>query len=300
MSVITSWGATPNRLKIALRFVARCGPNGVTNDVLQQTLLPGALSGNQAQDDEPQGGSAIGDEVVDELRKLSLLIQRDDDSLTVSPDAVDVSEGRFVGLLQGRLLNPAEAAKHGQGAFPWALAWFLCQDPATPLSWEENYRGLVEADCGPESASFELTNRARCNQFAYWARFLGFAWRLNTDGKNTVIPDPTKAISRAMGRSKKTTDWQPIGEVLSRLAAILPVLEGGSARTEIESRLALEKHRPYEYISRSTSFALRRLERSRQIEMDRLADAQAMNLDFGPDLRSISHLKWTGTTGEQS
>ena len=72
MSVTTSWGATPNRLRIALKFVAGSGQDGVTIDAIQQTLLPGALAGTQA-DDEPQGGSAIGTEVVTELRNLGLL-----------------------------------------------------------------------------------------------------------------------------------------------------------------------------------------------------------------------------------
>ena len=203
-----------------------------------------------------------------------------------------------MGLLQDRLLNPTEAARHGQGSFPGALAWFLCQDPATPLSWEENYRGLVEADCGPVSGSFELTNRARCNQFVYWARFLGFSWRLNIDGRNVVIPDPTKSIARSLCAWEGMVVWRSIDAVLSKLAVDLPVLEGGVARTEIESKLATAKHRPDEHISRSTSFALRRLERSGQIEMDRLADARAMNLDFGSDLRAVSHMKWTGSFGD--
>ena len=41
MSVITSWGATPNRLRIALKFVAGSGQDGVTINAIQETLLPG-------------------------------------------------------------------------------------------------------------------------------------------------------------------------------------------------------------------------------------------------------------------
>ena len=241
MSVITSWGATPNRMKIALRFVSRSGPNGVADDVLQQTLLPGELARNQSGDDDPEGGSAIGSEVVSELRNLRMLISSDEGTLVVPPSLKDMSDDRFVEYLQEKLLTPAEAAKHGQGAFPSALAWFLCQDPAIPLSWGYNYRELVDQDCGPENSSFELRNGASCNQFVYWARFLGFAWRLHIDDRNEVIPDPTKAIARSFGGWEEMTDWQPIDEVLSRLAVDLPVLEGGTARTEIESKLAIGK-----------------------------------------------------------
>ena len=200
MSVIASLTATPNRLKIALRFVSSCGSSGIKEDLLQQTLLPAELASGQSGDDEPQGGSAVGDEVVRELRSLKMLVSGDDGSLTVSPCLAGLTEDRFVGYLQEKLLDPAEAENHGQKTLPEALAWFLCQDPATPLAWEDNYRGLVEQDCGPEGASFELTNRARCNQFVYWARFLGFAWRLEIDRQNVVVPDPAKAIARNLGR----------------------------------------------------------------------------------------------------
>ena len=297
MSVITSITATPNRLRIALKFVASCGPEGVVTDVLQQTLLPGALAKSQT-DDETQGGSSIGSEVVNELRNLGLLTLSDGDSLKLSPEATDLSESRFVEPLREWLCSPGEAAKRGQRNFPRALAWFLCQDPASPLSWEDNYSGLVNEDCGHEEVPFDLTNRARCNQFVYWARFLGFAWRLSLDGRNTVIPDPTSAIAESLSSWKEITDWQPIEHVLHKLAVDLPVLEGGVARDDLESKLVMAKQRPEGHVSRSTSFALRRLERNRQVQLDRIADAKAMNLAFGAELRAISHLRWIGTSGD--
>ena len=297
MSVITSWGATPNRLKIALRLVSTYGSNGASNDLLQQTLLPGALARNQTTDDEPQGGSAIGTEVLTELRNLGMLAREDNGSLSVPAGLTDLRDDSFLGYLQAKLLDPEEAAKHNQAAFPKALAWFLCRDPAAPLSWGYNYRELVDEDCGSEHGGFELRNEQGCEQFVYWARFLGFAWRLNVGSRNAVIPDPTKSIERTMRNWGESEDWQPIAEVLSRLSADLPVLEGGIARKEIESTFSPDKRRIEEHISRSTSFALRRLERSGRIEMDRLADASAVNLDSGSELRPVSHVRWTGLCG---
>ena len=297
MSVITSWGATPNRMRIALKLVSSSGQEGMTGAEMQNSLLPAALSGSQSED-ESQGGSPIGTEVISELRNLGLLIQSDDGCLKVFPDEIDLSDDGFVRLLQERLIDPAMAVNCRQGAFPLALAWFLCQDPASPLPWGQNHRNRVESDCGTEGDAFELTNNSRCEQFIYWARFLGFAWRLNIDRQNVVIPDPTKSIAREVGRWEHTEDWLPITEVLYRLAGELPVLEGGAARAEIESRLAPEKQRTREFVSRSTSFALRRLERIGQIQMDRLADAPAVNLDFGSEPRAVSHVKWIGPVGE--
>ncbi|MDE2715750.1 MAG: protein DpdG [Chloroflexota bacterium] len=295
MSVISSLTATPNRLKITIRFVSSCGSSGIKQDLLQQTLLPAELARGQSGDEELQGGSAVGDEVVRELRNLGMLVLSDDDSLKVSPGLIEYG---FVDFLQDKMLNPEEAEKHGQGALPKALAWLLSRDPARPLAWEDNYRGLVEQDCGPEGASFELTNRARCNQFVYWARFLGFAWRLQIDRQNVVVPDPTKAIVRNLGQWEAKPGWLPIGEFLSRLAVDLPVLEEGIARKFVESKIAPDGRRPDGHISRSTSYALRRLERSRQLKMQRMADAQAMNLEFGSELRPVSHVNVAGTSGD--
>ena len=297
MSVITSLTATPNRLKIALRFVASCGPDGVMENVLQDTLLPGELARNQSGDEEPQGGSAIGDDVLRELRNLNMLVRADDGSLAVSTSLGGLTEDGFVRYLQEKLLHPEEAATHGQEAFPNALAWFLCLDPASPLAWEDNYKGLVDRDCGPEEGSFELTNRARCNQFTYWAWFLGLAWRLEIDRRNVVVPDPTKAISRSLSRWEAKQDWMPVGEFLSRLAVDLPVLDEGTARIAVESIIASDKRPPDGHISRSTSLALRRLERSGQICIQRLADAPALNLEFGSELRPVSHVRLAGTRG---
>ena len=297
MSVIASLTATPSRLKIALRFVSSCGPSGVTGKVLQDSLLPGELARNQAGDEEPQGGSAVGDDVVRELRNLKMLVLGDDGSLTVSPTLTSLTEEGFVGYLQEKLLTPAIAETHGQKYIPGALAWFLCQDPAKPLSFGYNYKQLVDQDCGTEIASFELINRDRFNQFVYWARFLGFAWRLDIDKRNVVVPDPTQAIARTLGRWEGRTDWLPVGEFLSRLAVDLPVLEEGTARANVESRIAPNMRRADGHISRSTSFALRRLERSGQIEMQRLADAPAMNLELGSELRPVSHVRVAGTSG---
>ena len=162
-----------------------------------------------------------------------------------------MSDCRFMEYLQGKLLDPTESAKHGQGAFPGALAWFLCQDPATPLSWRYNYRELVDQDCGPENSSFELRNEASCNQFVYWARFLGFAWRLNIDNRNSVIPDPTKSIARSLGRWEEMTDWRPIRRSFSRdWPSTCQYWRAVQPGPRLNPKLARDKHRPDEhYIS---------------------------------------------------
>ena len=117
MSVITSWGATPNRMRIALRLVSSSVEEGMTSGVMQQMLLPAALASSQS-DDEPQGGSAIGVEVISELRNLGLLIEAGNGCLIASTGAVGVTDDQFVRLLQDKLVNPAGGRQPQSGVLP--------------------------------------------------------------------------------------------------------------------------------------------------------------------------------------
>ena len=290
MSVITTFPATPNRMKIVWSYVGRTGRGSIQTEELQRLLGPRALQAGQSEEEGASSGTTIGDHVVSEMRNLGLLERRDDGSLAIGPNAPSGSEAALLAYLESRLLVPKEADRHGQKSFPLALAWFLIQDPANPLIWGQNYSKRVEDDCGVESGSFELSNHSRFEQFVYWARYLGFAWRLESQGVNVVFPDPTNAIARHMPKVLGGNGRRPIQEVLAELARLLPVLEGGTARTEVEALLPPNSQIPDGHISRSTSFALERLERQDIIRMDRVDDAPALNLDRSGAPRAISHI----------
>ena len=162
-----------------------------------------------------------------------------------------------------------------------------------PLVWRENYSRRVQDDCGADSRSFELTNSAGCSQFVYWARYLGFAWRLQSGRRReVVIADPTSAISRSLPKVIKNNVDTPIWVVMAEISKLLPVLEGGAARVDVESRLIADKRRPDGHLSWSTSLALERLERGGQVVLRRQADADAVNLQLASGLRAVSHISW--------
>ena len=294
MSVITSWTATPNRMEIVWDYLGSLGRRGAKVEDLQHLIVPRSLRRSpQAQDDEQKSGTTLGDEVIAEMLNLELVSRADDGTIRIALDAPKRDEDAFLRLLERRLLHPAEATRYKQSAFPLALAWFLAQDPVTPLEWGENYSRRVQDDCGPDSGSFELTNSAGCNQFVYWARYLGFAWRLDTGRrKEVVIADPTTAISRNLPRVLRSNFDTPIWPVMTEISKLLPVLESGGARSDIESWLTADKRRPDGHLSWSTSLALERMEREGQIALRRLADADAVNLQLSSGLRAVSHITW--------
>ena len=291
MSVITSLTATPNRMKIVWDYLGNRGPHGVRAEELQRLIGPSSLHSGRAQDEDSGSGTTIGDGVIGEMRNLGLITRVEDGTIRIASGDQTEHGNVFLRLLERRLLDPVEAKQYGQGAFPSAMAWFLAQDPVNPLEWGQNHSRTVLDDCGEDTGSFELTNLARCQQFVYWARYLGFAWRLQIERtKEVVIPDPAPAILRNLRKVIIVNQRRPIMEVMSEISDVLPVLEGGVARDDLESHLTSEKQRPDKHLSRSTSFALERLERDGQISLQRLADAEAVNLQLVSGLRAMSHI----------
>lgn len=291
MSVVTSVTAVPNRMVIVWRYVLVVGRSGIEEGELARLLRPPSLQRRHADSDEVPSGAMVS-EVLGEMRALGLIERSDNGKVILTAAAPDGDEDTFLAFVEQRLLHPQLAEKHGQGRVPGALAWFLAQDPAQPLTWGRNYQADVEADCGTEIGAFDLTDVARFQQFVYWLRYLGFAWRLELQGVNVALPDPTAALARHLPVVASGKGRRPIQDVINELAQILPVLEGGVVRNEVESRLPPDKQRPDGCLSRSTSFALERLESRGYLLLEQLADAQGVALDRGSGLQPVSHVTW--------
>jgi hypothetical protein len=285
VSVVSNMTVTPNRLEIVYRYlVDRDG--GETEADLHALLAPTSL-----QRRADPGESAIVAEVLREARNLGL-VESDSDSKFRVPDGLPVlSTDGFRAYLVNTLLNPTRAAETGQSAVGRALAWFLTQDPSVGLAPRQNVAAQVEADCGSGVASFELTNSDRFNQFHYWARYLGYAWRVEVPGAPaTVVPDPTVAVARLLPALLEAVGEMPLGELLRAWAECCPVLEGGAVRLEVEEMFPTAKRRPLTELSRSTSLALRRLEDRGLIRLERRADAVAYSLGIWPTPVAASHV----------
>jgi len=291
MSVVTSLTAVPNRMVIVWKYLMVTEKTGINESELARLLRPTSLQRRQGDSDEDRSATMV-NEVLSEMQALGIVKRDKGGKITLKSIISDGDNGKFLEYVEKRLLDPEIADKHGQGRFPGALVWFLVQDPTYPLKWSQNYIEQIEADCGANTSAFDLTDVARFQQFAYWARYLGFAWRLELPDINVVFPDPTAAIVRHLPLVVAGQSQRPIQDVMNELANRLPVLEGGSARLAVESNLSPEKRRPEGQLSRSTSIALERLEVSGRLYMERIADAPAINLDTISGLRPVSHLTW--------
>jgi hypothetical protein len=290
MSVVASLTCTPNRVGIVVATLEALPRKSVGRDELVDLLSPRAL-----QRGDTEGGTTIARGVLDEAQRLGLL-ELDDGKCRLADDA-PASGPELLVWLHERLVFPARALDVGQESFPRALSWFLMQDPARPIAGSgtdpsERPRARIANEFGDDVGAFELTMDARVQNFAYWARYLGYCWFLELNGRTTFVPDPGVAIDRSISRHLKGGELLTIEQLLSFLAENLPVLEGGLARSEVEGLLPVDRrpHLDQDGLSRSTSMALNRLADSGRLELRNESDSRSVVLNLLGGGRPVSHI----------
>ena len=282
MSVVTTWEAVPNRIEAVVRYLR--GRTNVSTEEVYGVLSPHTL--REARN--------VVSRVVDEASNLGLIEPTDGDRWNLTDEAAAAEDIRTV--IAHTLLSPEPAADAEQDWVAPAIAWFLAQPTSAPLAFRDNWRTLVERDCPGTTNAFELVNIASCQQFAYWAVYLGFGWRFGTgiqgDASESLVPDPSAALESALRTTMRAGEELPISEAMSRVAKVCPVMEGGSVRQEVERQFATERRRLDGQLSRSTSFALARLEARGVVDMPRPpSDARVMMLTLWPEPRPVSQLR---------
>mgnify|MGYP003585439662 CR=1 FL=1 len=134
---------------------------------------------------------------------------------------------------------------------------------------------------------FIFMNDTRWNGFRPWACYLGFA----TGEGSSFLIDPTKAIKEALPSVFSSKKELLAIEFLKSLNSILPVLDFGKYRMEVENILDQTTWRkPTEnHLSMSLSFALRRLELSKLIRLQGRSDTGSSFRLTGCDFKT-----WNG------
>jgi hypothetical protein len=293
MSIVTNFQAVPSRLFSIYAAVAEA-ENGVPRENLESWATPPSLS-KRGGNDEEGGSSALFTNSLSEARKLGL-VEDSGDRLIVPGVAhskirrsTDL-RANFLSYLRETLFDPERAANAGQAGVLIALAWFLTKSPLQPISFSDAPQNELRNDLGHFADKAELGNLSSFQNLIYWARFLGFATVVGDAAVKRVFPDPSRAISSELDRVLPDNSWVDINVFLSRLAAIYPVLEGGSVREEVEAN---RTGAPLAdgTLSVASSIALQRLANRGSILLDVVADAKGYILDFGGSNRRVSRLR---------
>lgn len=270
MSVISRVAATPNRLEIIIRVLARCGD--LTQDDLLSLLSPSSLAGDDAED----GPGATATNALAEAKRLGIVVEERAASggtvLTLAEPFRGRTPPSLLSYLEPILLDPATAAQFDQEDVPKALAWLLSQDPRAPIDLSSNL--------GPQTDGI-LSSTGLAQQFAYWARFLGYAWHFAGQQKSWLVPDPTGALGRHLPALLSGAGEVRLDTLPATWATVCPVLEGGPLR-------------PFDAFarrfSRATSLALLRLEQQGTVRLIRLADAPPALLALEETTQTYTHV----------
>lgn len=166
----------------------------------------------------------------------------------------------------GTLLSTEGSADLARG-----LSWWMAQDA---WSTDMNTNALLNLE-GRQLAHGDIrlvNNSVRMERLREWANFLGFVW---TSGRLVQL-DPTMAISRVLdlilppsGQSLAAADF------IAALSRALPVLDKGTYRLEVESKLKPEVWQPAPdgWVSSTLGRALRRLSHLGWLRLIARADA---------------------------
>jgi hypothetical protein len=207
----------------------------------------------------------------DELRAaiLELVLRERNNTGILPPETDDEKEERF-----------SDASDLTRAA-----SWMLAQDPYTFPD------GLDEAERLQSEQRFKsaFVNITRWSGFREWAVFLGLA---STPG-GRIVPNPAIAVRTALLGSLGNLGESPINSLIDDLGSLLPVLDGGRYRLEVQAQMGnpWREQSPHE-ISPSLSVAFLTLDASKEIRLDSRSDAPQRTLlgPRGTPLRQVSHI----------
>jgi hypothetical protein len=166
-----------------------------------------------------------------------------------------------------------------------SLAWLLTQD-VYDVKWPDlpdlEGRQLKLQDEELRTAR----NSTRLAGLRSWATFLGFMW----EDQDRIAIDPTVALQEVLGPTVLVADEVPITSFIDGLATILPVIDTGAYRLEVESNLDDTQYRkpPIGSLSTSLSRALIRLRREQVIELKNRSDSKVSFSLMGPSNSSTA------------
>lgn len=140
-----------------------------------------------------------------------------------------------------------------------------------------------------------LQNDVRWNGLRSWGIFLGFLWNANT-----LMPDPTRALNEDLDLIFGDIETYTASDFIYRISEVLPVLDSGRYRLEVESNLdSSQWKKPIreDMLSTSLSRALWRLRQREILKFEIRSDAidsRTLQRADGQDWFKFTHVTYIG------
>ena len=274
MSILKSVEAVPTRMRDIFNFVAS-SPQLSNKENLRSLFMP---------ENSRSGGTLVLDVPLRECLKLGLL--EEDGDIRVSKFAMQMKENDFVSLVYEVLFNMESAKKLEQVEFLHSLAWLMTFDPGEPVNFSHEIAGKLDKSLGNKVGLTDLAGgKETYANLLYWAVFLGFGefYGASSEGRSSrlFMVNPTSIVRSKIKTIFGGNDRLSISDFIGLVGNIIPVLDRGEAREEIERNLDNNYRIPEHYISKALSLAMKQLEFDGIIGLEKLSDAESMSLDFG-------------------
>jgi hypothetical protein len=177
------------------------------------------------------------------------------------------------------------------------LSWLLAQDVYSIDAYTPKTIASLEIEQLTDESRCIFQNETRWSGLRAWMPYLGFA----REGAHMAV-DPTVAVRDALPQVFSGSPSLTARQFVENLAGVLPVLDRGSYRTQVEAVLNPARWRkpPDGQLSTALSRALQRLEYEGPIALGRGADAKegvALTGAAGRIWREVTdvrHLEQTG------
>lgn len=175
------------------------------------------------------------------------------------------------------------------------LAFLLAQDIYTTDLGSHAKVQKIEQLQVPDEDRRILQNDVRWNGLRSWGNYLGFIWQ-----GNALIIDPTRALREDLRLVFGSAETLSATDFILRIADVLPVLDGGRYRVEVESALDTvhwKKPSREDLLSTSLSRALWRLNQSGHLLFETRADAgdgRSLQRSDGQDWIRFTHVRISG------
>lgn len=200
----------------------------------------------------------------------------------------DVAESRLPKVLRMVALAPEnnmrffEAEENKTADLNRGLSWILAQDVYTIDTSSHGTIEALESSQVADKAKRMLQNDTRWNGLRTWMIYLGFA----RSGPLVTI-DPTQALRESLDEVFGTEQTLAAPLFIDRIAEVIPVLDGGSYRRQIEDLLkgSTWTRPPANTLSTALSRAIRRLSHEGAIATEQRSDTEAGVMLVGAEQR---------------
>ena len=269
MSLLTTNESVPSRIRGLFAYLLP-QKTGIHRDELIATLSPPSVTENKAyarrtlDEAEALGLVDVGPDGLVTLGTALAPGERDQDNLA-----------RTVHALPRVITRLAFAQKKSSSndSLGIAIAWILTKSPLEPpLSWDLADRDLIRIASGNGGALDIQGNNARFGNLCHWITYLGFA-RDDGNGATALVADPTVAIRTALETALPTKDRTPLIAVITKLASMLPVIDGGEYNLRFLHDYPNATQSLNGKLSPALSMALLRLNDEKTIKLTHEADA---------------------------